>query len=55
MPLYFICPFTIMRMSSISPSRMQAQRKFLGPSMGWVRRLIARWFCYLPSDKPCLA
>lgn len=41
-PLSFICPFAIMCMSSIPPSKMRAHRKVLKPSIGRVRRLIAR-------------
>ena len=48
--LYERLPFAtvflaIMCMHSMPSRRMRAQRKFLNPNMGRVRRLIARWSC----------
>lgn len=36
-------PFLIMYMTSMPLNKMRAQRKFLNPSIGRMRRLIARW------------
>ncbi|MGX0622505.1 hypothetical protein ACUXAV_005226, partial [Cupriavidus metallidurans] len=36
-------PLAIICMVSMPPIRMRAQRKFLNPSMGRARRLMARW------------
>jgi len=44
-PSAFICPFLIICIVSMPDRMMRAQRKFLNPSIGRVRRLIARWSC----------